>query len=155
MAAKSHMYTMDEILTNIEAGGPPLLDDAWFESRGLPEWTDEEIAEDRRRRMRPVKPFAFQHWTFDVLDGGKWYRIDAAHPVSELYVGVPESVQRRAREAILAAIDAAIDTENGIGDAPTTIVSDCDHTDEYEAILRTVFDDVRFVETDYIHGLLD
>ena len=116
---------------------------------------DNESLEDfSRRRFPPRHPFSYQHYTFDVLDGGAWYRIDAKVPESEFYEGVPKSVQRRARAAIKAAIDAAIDTMNGQGDAPTTILSDVDHTEEYGSILRAEFDDVRFVETDYEHGVI-
>lgn len=114
-----------------------------------------EEEEDMLRRMNPPRhPFSYQHYTFDVLDGGKWYRIDAKVPESEFYEGVPKSVQRRARAAIKAVIDAAIDAANGVGDAPKTILRDADHTEEYEAILRAEFDDVRFVETDYEHGVI-
>lgn len=115
--------------------------------------TDEESLEDfSRRRFPPRHPFSYQHYTFDVLDGDAWYRIDAKVPESEFYEGVPQSVQRRARAAIKAVIDAAIDAANGLGGAPRTILHDVDHTEEYEAILRAEFDDVRFVETDYEHA---
>lgn len=115
--------------------------------------TPEEEEDIQRRMHPPLRPFSFQHWTFDVLDGGEWHRIDASVPESEFYEGVPVKVQRRARAAIKATIDAAIDAENGSGDAPTTILRDVDHTDEFEAILRAEFDGVRFVETDYRPGV--
>lgn len=147
-------FTLDEILASLEPGADPLPDDGWVEDEDFHDLTEEEVAEDRRRRLLPIVPFGFPHWTFDVLDEGEWYRIDARVPMNEFYVGVPESVQRRADDAIGAAISAAIDTLNGRGDAPTTILGDRDHTEEYEAILRTVFDDVRFVETDYVPGII-
>lgn len=146
-------YTMEEVFAFVEGDEDALPDDDWLEGLGLHDWTEEEIAEDRRRRLLPVVPFGFPHWTFDVLDGGEWYRIDARVPKNEFYTDVPESVQRRADDAIDAVIRAAIDAVNGRGEAPTTILGDRDHTEEYEAILRTVFDDVRFVETDYVPGI--
>ena len=120
----------------------------------LTELTEEEAETMHRRRFPPtrVRPFSFQHWTFDVLHEGEWYRIDAKVSESEFYEDVPAEVQRIAHTAIKAVIDAAFDAKNGIGDAPTTILQHVDHTDEYEAILRGVFDDVRFVETDFYPG---
>lgn len=151
-----HVYTVDEIIEMMESGveGPLHDEDEWLDSLGYPELTDEEIAARQRHGLTSMPPFGFPHWTFDVLDGGRWYRIDAAVPESDYYEGVPEDVQRRACTAVDAVIDAAIDAENGVGDAPTTILRDIDHTDEYEAILRTVFDDVRFVETDFKPGVI-
>lgn len=123
-----------------------------MESGEISEMTEEEAEAMQRRRFPPIPPFSFQHWTFDVLYDGEWYRIDASLPESEFYEGVPKVVQRRAHAAIKAVIDAAFDAENGVGDAPTTILRHVDHTEEYEAILRGVFDGVRFVETDFYPG---
>lgn len=113
-----------------------------------------EDEKDIDRCMNPPRhPFSYQHYTFDVLDGGAWYRIDAKVLESEFYEDIPQSVQRRARGAICAVLDSALDELNRTGRSPS-ILRDADHTADYERALRAEFDDVRFVETDYAHGVI-
>ena len=128
-----------------------LFDDVLNSGR-FRDWTDEEMSEDYWGRFLPLRPFCFPHWTFDVLDGATWYRIDAHLPESEFYEGVPDAVQKRARAAIRERLDEAIDELNRVGRSPS-ILCDVDHTEEYESIFRTVFEDVRFVETDFEPGV--
>ena len=40
------------------------------------------------------------------------------------------------------------------GDGVPAMTIDCDHTDDFERALRTAFEDVRFVETDWEPGVI-
>lgn len=78
---------------------------------------------------------------FEVLDGGKWYKVDASHPWSKLYED--EDVTE----------DIAIRLEKAAGVAWNSWqVPKDEYVKHYEDLLRAEFDDVRFLGTDYIPG---
>lgn len=87
------------------------------------------------------RPFSEkQYCIFEVLDGGVWYRIDTTCLQPELYESVPESVVVRAR--------GAIRNSNYNGDYRV------DPAPYDEFALREEFDDVRFLGTDFVPGVV-
>ena len=80
---------------------------------------------------------------FEVLDGGNWYKVDLNHPWHELYEGedVPEDIATRLERV------AVQDEGWNSWQVPTE-----EFVKHNEDLLRSEFDDVRFLGTDYVPG---
>ncbi|MDO4533807.1 MAG: hypothetical protein Q4C36_08820 [Coriobacteriia bacterium] len=80
---------------------------------------------------------------FEVLDSGKWYKVDVFHPYPELYEDedIPEGIIERVDGTI-----ASDESWNGWQ------VPKDEYVKHYEDLLRAEFDDVRFLGTDYVPG---
>ena len=80
--------------------------------------------------------------TFEVLDGGVWYKVDAAHPYPACYkragADIPDAVVNRVYECLKGVGSSGPDGEE--------LPYDADLTPYYEAELRKEFDGVRFVD---------
>ncbi len=79
---------------------------------------------------------------FEVLDGETWYKVDAEHPLPELYeeTDVPSEIVVRARKALDAIYDKLDWRE--------------DPTPAYLEALRREFDDARFVNMTILPGVI-
>ena len=91
--------------------------------------------------LEPHRPFSDKcYCIFEVLDAGTWYRIDTTCLRPEFYVDVPEGVVTRAREAKRGS---SYNGDYRVDPAPY-----------FEAALREEFDDVRFLGTDFVPGVV-
>lgn len=95
-----------------------------------------------KRFHEKFEPMVEDYCAFKVYDDGKWYVIDADHPYPELYDDIPESVCRKAENAIGEAVMASLELRSDL----------VDPTPYYEAALMTVFDRVEFLGTDFVPG---
>ena len=90
------------------------------------------------------RPFSDRcYCIFDVLDAGVWYRIDTTCLRPEFYADVPEDVIRRADRKKWEAVMGTKAGNYRVNPAPY-----------FEAALREEFDDVRFLGTDFVPGMV-
>lgn len=89
-------------------------------------------------------PMKDDYCTFNVKNGGKWYTVDVFHPYADWYPDVPEEVCSRVEKALAAAE----------GKHPEVRSELVDPTPFYEESLRAEFDDIEFLGTDFIPGVI-
>lgn len=95
---------------------------------------------DPFKGKEPHRPFSDKCYRiFEVLDSGTWYKIDTTCFRPEFYPGIPEEIIVRAREAVHRAPACGHLT---------------DPAPHHEAVLRKEFDDVRFLGTDFVPGVV-
>ena len=80
---------------------------------------------------------------FEVLDSGKWYKVDVDHPYPELYEDedVPKFVIER--------VENALASDESWNEWQVSVDEFVKHNED---LLRAEFDDVRFLGTDYVPG---